>query len=67
MNIGNDPFIVEVYGTFIITFIFHWVVVAIYTIMDITQKPAFLQRYRIRPGTNYPMDKIKLKKVSPKF
>lgn len=38
-------------------------VVAIYTIMDITQKPAFLQRYRIRPGANYPMDKVKLKKT----
>lgn len=31
--------------------------------MDMTKRPAFLQRYRIRPGTNDPMDKKKLIKT----
>lgn len=41
----------------------YWVVGGIYTILDITNRPAALRRYKIQPGTNEPVDKRKLCKV----
>lgn len=32
--------------------------------LDITNKPAFLRKYKIQPGTNEPVDLRKLKKVN---
>ena len=36
---------------------------AIYTLMDITNKPQFLRKYKIQPGTNEPVDNLKLKNL----
>lgn len=46
-----------------LTFIVYWVFGGIYTILDITNKPAALRRYKIQPGTNEPVDSKELCKV----
>lgn len=35
-----------------------------YTIMDVTNKPAALRRYKMQPGTNEPVDPKRLMKAS---
>ena len=34
---------------------------SIYILMDVTNKPKFLRKYKIQPGTNEPVDSAKLK------
>ena len=41
----------------------YWTFGAIYTLLDITNKPAVLRRYKIQPGTNEPVDTKRLMKV----
>lgn len=36
----------------------------IYTLLDVTNKPAALRRYKIQPGTNEPVDNRRLLKVN---
>ena len=36
---------------------------SIYTLMDVTNKPQFLRKYKIQPGTNEPVDLDKLKNL----
>lgn len=57
---GEDPFTLWVIGTTIFTFFVYWFFGAIYTIMDVTNRPAGLRRYKIQPGTNEPVDTRRL-------
>lgn len=41
----------------------YWVFGAIYTVMDLTNRPKFLRRYKIQPNTNEPVDVKRLWKV----
>lgn len=41
----------------------YWFVGGIYTILDLTNKPAAIRRYKIQPGTNEPVETRKLIKV----
>jgi hypothetical protein len=50
-------------GTSIIVFAVYWILGGIYTIIDITNKPAALGRYKVQPGTNEPVDSKRLMKV----
>lgn len=52
-----------VYGTTILSFAVYWFFGGIYTILDVTNKPAALRRYKIQPGTNEPVDTKRLLKV----
>lgn len=52
-----------VFGSTAIVFGVYWLVGGVYTVMDITNKPAVIRRYKIQPGTNEPVDNIKLLKV----
>ncbi|XP_031353393.1 fatty acid hydroxylase domain-containing protein 2-like isoform X1 [Photinus pyralis] len=61
--IGEDPVILWVYGSLIVTMIVYWLFGAIYTILDLTNKPAAIRRYKIQPGTNEPVDTKRLMKV----
>lgn len=61
--IGDDLFTLSVYGTTIYTFAVYWIIGAIYTTMDITNKPAALRKYKIQAGTNEPVDPKRLMKV----
>jgi methylsterol monooxygenase len=51
-------------GTTIVTLAVYWIIGGMYTIMDITNKPAALRRYKIQPGTNEPVDPKRLMKAS---
>lgn len=62
-TVGEDPFYLWVYGTFVLSFGVYWLFGGIYTIMDMTNKPAAIRRYKIQPGTNEPVDNRKLLKV----
>lgn len=42
----------------------YWIVGTIYTILDVTNKPAALRRYKVQPGTNEPVDTKRLIQVS---
>jgi len=50
-------------GSLSLTIVVYWVVGGIYTILDITNRPAALRRYKIQPGTNEPVDRKELCKV----
>ncbi|KAF5280501.1 hypothetical protein FQA39_LY18046 [Lamprigera yunnana] len=62
-TIGEDPVTLWVYGTLVVTMIVYWIFGALYTILDVTNKPAAIRRYKIQPGTNEPVDTGRLMKV----
>ena len=51
-------------GTSIYTFAVYWIIGGMYTIMDVTNKPAVLRRYKIQAGTNEPVETKRLMKAS---
>ncbi|PRD24558.1 UNVERIFIED_CONTAM: Fatty acid hydroxylase domain-containing protein 2 [Trichonephila clavipes] len=51
---GSD-FALAVWGTFIVTTLFYWIVGLGYTIVDLTGKPEFLQKYKIQKNADYPV------------
>ena len=50
-------------GTTIITNTVFWCYGGLYMIMDITNKPVALRKYKVQPGSNEPLDKGKFTKV----
>ena len=48
-------------GQMILTHIIFYGVGSIYTLIDVTNKPKFLMKYKVQPGTNEPVDPTKLK------
>lgn len=60
---GEDEFNLMVWWTTVYTFLIYWGFGAIYTIMDLTNRPKILRRYKIQPNTNEPVDTKKLIKV----
>jgi len=60
---GEDPFTLWVVGSTIFTMFVYWFFGAIYTFMDLTNKPAILRKYKIQPGTNEPVDRKRLTNV----
>jgi len=60
---GDDPLILWVFGTTLFTIFVYWMVGGIYTFMDLTNRPAFLRKYKIQPGTNEPVERARLMKV----
>jgi fatty acid hydroxylase domain-containing protein 2 len=52
-----------VWWTTIITFLVYWGFGMIYVLLDVTNKPKFLRKYKIQPGTNEPIENQKLIKV----
>jgi hypothetical protein len=51
-------------GTPILILAVYCIFAGIYTLLDITKKPAALRRYKVQPGTNKQVDKKRLKKAS---
>ncbi|XP_034245791.1 fatty acid hydroxylase domain-containing protein 2 isoform X1 [Thrips palmi] len=62
-SIGEDPVTLWVIASNVVTLTVYWLFGAVYTILDFTNKPAALRRYKIQPGTNEPVDKQRLLKV----
>ena len=50
-------------GSLALTFVVYWLFGGIYTLLDITNRPVALRRYKIQPGTNEPVDSKALMKV----
>ncbi|KAH8336112.1 hypothetical protein KR074_003297 [Drosophila pseudoananassae] len=57
---GEDPWRLWVLGSTVVIFSVYWIYAALFTLMDITNKPKFLRRYKIQPGQNEPVDLKKL-------
>ncbi|XP_044728947.1 fatty acid hydroxylase domain-containing protein 2 isoform X2 [Chrysoperla carnea] len=62
-TIGEDPVTLWVFGSTILTITVYWLFGGIYTLLDITNKPSALRRYKIQPGTNEPVNTSRLLKV----
>ncbi|XP_037506714.1 fatty acid hydroxylase domain-containing protein 2 isoform X1 [Rhipicephalus sanguineus] len=52
----GDEFSMSIWGTFAVTFAVYWVVGGLYTLMDLTGRPAFLLRYKIQDTAPYPVN-----------
>ncbi|XP_071857580.1 fatty acid hydroxylase domain-containing protein 2 isoform X3 [Bombus fervidus] len=62
-TLGDDPLTLWVHGSLGLMFFVYWFFGGIYTILDITNRPAVLRKYKIQPGTNEPVDTRELCKV----
>lgn len=60
---GEDPATLWVLSTTLFTVFVYWFFGGIYTIFDLTCKPACIRRYKMQPGTNEPVDRTRLLKV----
>ncbi|KAH8265910.1 hypothetical protein KR038_010458 [Drosophila bunnanda] len=54
--VGEDPWRLWVLGSTVVIFSVYWLYAAIFTLMDITNRPRFLRKYKIQPGQNEPVD-----------
>lgn len=61
--IGEDPFTLYVAGTFIVDTAFFWPFASIFSYFDIAGGPHVLERYKVQPGTNDPVDKEKFQRL----
>ena len=51
-------------GTNIVTLAFYWTSAMMFLLMDYTQQPAFLMKYKMQQGKNTPPNTAKVIKVS---
>ncbi|XP_017055218.1 fatty acid hydroxylase domain-containing protein 2 [Drosophila ficusphila] len=58
--VGEDPWRLWVGGSTVVIFVVYWLYAGIFTLMDITNRPRFLRKYKIQPGQNEPVDLAKL-------
>ncbi|XP_034671875.1 fatty acid hydroxylase domain-containing protein 2 [Drosophila subobscura] len=58
--IGDDPWRLWVLGSTVTIFSVYWLYAALFTIMDITNWPRFIRKYKIQPGQNEPVDLARL-------
>lgn len=42
---------------------YHWIFIGIFLVFDLNQWPEFIQKYKVQPNTNFPVDKEKLFKA----
>lgn len=59
-RIGEDPAILYVFGTYILTNLVYWTVGSMYTYLDLTYS---VREYKVQPGTNEPIDMNKFWKM----
>lgn len=62
--IGDDHYTLWVSGSLIYTFTLYWFIGTLFAIMDLTNKPAFMRKYKIQDGTHELLDKMLFLKVS---
>ena len=59
----DDPYNLYVYGTFLTEYLTYWLVASLYMVLDFTQRPKFLHKYKTQPGTNEPPNMRKFVKA----
>lgn len=64
---GDDPYNLLVWGTTIYTILIYWGFSGFYMFFDFTNRPKFLRKFKVQPGTNEPLDKKLFFKVIPKL
>ena len=52
---GNDDFNVNVWGTFLLSFVAYWSLGGFFTFIDITGKPKALLKYKVQDVKSYPV------------
>ncbi|KAL7293813.1 hypothetical protein TKK_0012873 [Trichogramma kaykai] len=57
---GDDPALYWIYGTTLVAFVTYWFVGGLFLIVDLTGFPSFIRRYKIQPGVNEPVAKIRM-------
>ena len=60
---SDDPYYLYVYATSTLTYFIYWFVSAFYGVLDFTQRPKFLHKYKTQPGTNEPPNLREVVKV----
>lgn len=61
---GDDPYNLLVWGTTIYTILIYWGFCGFYMFFDFTNRPKFLRKFKVQPGTNEPLDKKLFFKVT---
>lgn len=61
---GDDAFNVSVYASTIYTTSLYWIVGGFLAFASVTNKPVFMQKYKIQQKKTKPVDMIKLKNVN---
>lgn len=61
--LGDDPFMLWVVYTQIVSIGLYWFVGSFYIFIDLTSKPSFLRKYKTQPGKNEPLEYEKLMEV----
>nr|XP_039265963.1 fatty acid hydroxylase domain-containing protein 2-like [Styela clava] len=61
--LGENHFMIFVAGTYGYSATVFWLYHSIYLYMDMTEKPAFLRKYKIQEGKNSPLTPAQLKKA----
>ncbi|KAH8367633.1 hypothetical protein KR084_000476 [Drosophila pseudotakahashii] len=59
-TVGEDAWRLWVVGSTLVIFSVYWLYAGLFTLMDITNRPRFLRKYKIQPGQNEPVDLGKL-------
>lgn len=61
--IGEDHFHIWVFWGTLWATVLYWTVGGMFLFLDVTNKPAYLRKYKTQPGTNEPLEKHKMIKV----
>ncbi|XP_065578222.1 fatty acid hydroxylase domain-containing protein 2-like [Artemia franciscana] len=62
-QLGDSEVHYYVYGTTFLTFFVYWTVGFIYLLFTVLERPKSLKEIKIQPGTNEPVDSLRLKKL----
>lgn len=58
---NGDDLDLWIHGTAVVSMTAYWGIGSLYLFMDMTNKPKFMRKYKVQPGTNEPVDKKRLK------
>lgn len=54
-------------GLTALTMLVYWGLGSVYILLDLANWPQFVRKYKVQPGTNEPVDGMKLIKVGLKY
>ncbi|XP_073827832.1 fatty acid hydroxylase domain-containing protein 2-like [Musca autumnalis] len=60
---GDDPTMLWVLGSSLVVFVTYWIYASLCSIVDYTQKPKWIFKYKIQPDQNVPLDMKKFWKA----